>query len=81
MIYHFFTLIIKPWYTKITYSITNPFSILCNQIISDFHFQNIWNKSRVPDQYGLSQLFYIVEIYHSGQKPLNCMFDTSAVPD
>ena len=29
-----------------------------------------WVKSRVPDQNGISQALYIVEIYHSGPEPL-----------
>ena len=31
---------------------------------------NVNSKSRVPDQNGVSQACYVVEIYHSGLKPL-----------
>ena len=30
------------------------------------------NKSRVPDQNGVSQAWYIVEIHHSGREPSKC---------
>ena len=38
---------------------------------SDTHFYvtHKGNRSRVPDQNGVSQAWYIVEIHHSGQEP------------
>ena len=35
--------------------------------------------SRVPDQNGISQACYIVEIYHSGPDPCMCVYNRSNV--
>ena len=34
-------------------------------------------KLRVPNQNGVSQAWYIVAIYHSGRKPLKCLFKST----
>ena len=39
------------------------------QLCTDYIIFNDTNMSRVPDQSGVSQACYIVEMYHSGPKP------------
>ena len=42
--------------------------------MATFSFDDSSFKSRVPDQNGVSEAWYIAEIHHSGQKPSKCKF-------
>ena len=56
---------------SISYSVFGGYTQACNKVLrQSYYIVDLSTISRVSNQNSISQLFIIVEIYHSGRKPL-----------